>query len=166
MELSKSLIILEGPDRSGKSFLADRLSNLFTREVLHFGTLLNLTSGQLLNFYKNQLLLKSNAGAIWDRSWISEVIYGNVKRGTSRLSNQQIEDLESAAVKLYSSVKLVLCLTKLPTRKQFESRQEYLNYGELVEIRKKYEGKLSKTLDVIDYNFQVDSFESLIRKLT
>lgn len=78
----QTLTILEGPDGCGKSALASKfLEAKLAHGVLHHGPYLD-DGPEVINRYLSQMRHppKSMAHVIFDRSWLSEPIYGWVRR--------------------------------------------------------------------------------------
>jgi len=85
----KGRIILEGPDRAGKTTIANSLKKLgyfvvhceykerHSDIVTHYESLLDIAIDPI----------------VFDRSFISEVVYGKIQRGGSRLPPQSYENL-------------------------------------------------------------------------
>lgn len=90
------IIILEGPDGSGKTTLANALAKQTKYPIKHCVQPKPDESG-MLGMYLN--LIKSNKNLILDRSWYSEMVYGPVMRGTSEISYPDMYLLEQALVK-------------------------------------------------------------------
>lgn len=80
------LIIFEGPDGSGKTTLVEKIGTaLQARGLHHHGPYLQDSPARLFNRYSKPLREHTNGAVIYDRSWLSEPIYGLIKRGKDRL---------------------------------------------------------------------------------
>lgn len=77
-------ILLEGPDKTGKSTLARTLAELYKAEYFHFSYEKdnNTFNKQVSNV--NSLLNSEDKNIIIDRFLLSEYIYGNICRGFDR----------------------------------------------------------------------------------
>lgn len=114
------LTIFEGPDGAGKTTLVDRWE---ARErargaarVVRFnnGPYEGAGGAELMGTYLGQLpgkfhpVAESPVHVLIDRCWISEMVYGNVMRGGSRLARAEINGLAYAAKD--ADVMVVMCL--------------------------------------------------------
>lgn len=82
--LRDQVVILEGPDGAGKTYLAHRLAAHYGACIKHAGVFPGV-HGHLPRLYL-ELLLPALLGyqpVVLDRSWLSESIYGKVCRGGS-----------------------------------------------------------------------------------
>lgn len=102
------LTILEGPDGGGKTTLAAALQAEFPQaRYIHNGPSPGLSSALLFEQYLMQLEAAYTVPIILDRCWISEGIYGLEHRGCTRLTVEQVQNLEAKALEL--GALLVLC---------------------------------------------------------
>jgi len=78
------IIVIEGPEKSGKSTLAKALQSIKPMEIRHWGPVFPDD-----RVYKDQLIKdsRSEKWVIWDRCWPSEYVYGNLLKRDRRLSN-------------------------------------------------------------------------------
>jgi thymidylate kinase len=81
--------ILEGVDRSGKSTLANHLKALGFY-VVHCPYQPDIEN---LGIYYQRLISSNLGNVVFDRSFISEFVYGTVLRRHSRISNEIMMDL-------------------------------------------------------------------------
>lgn len=89
------IFILEGPDGSGKTTLASKLSEAFNFPVKHFSyPKTEEEQKALFETYQQYLLTHDNV--IIDRMWLSTMVYGPVMRGVSEVSTDQATLLEKA----------------------------------------------------------------------
>lgn len=100
------IIILEGIDGSGKSTLATHLARQTTLQptTIHRGPIRTTVTDELLqplfDVEPDELLIA-------DRWHISELIYGPIYRGESRIDATALEDIE-ATLKLLGAVRVIL----------------------------------------------------------
>ena len=142
MQKPKSLIILEGPDCGGKTTLMRELTQSHELLAVHNGPFPRLSSAQLPRFYVEAMMpmLHGYQSMVFDRSWLSEPIYGLAFRnGTDRVGPANRRHLERIAMKHGGVV--VLCLppweavkTKWLERKKADSEAEYLDKIEQLKI--------------------------------
>lgn len=112
---SKHLVIIEGPDGAGKTSLIKSLTTGSFRGVcghyarVHFGPLPRV-GNSLGRIYMEamQPALMGYQPMIFDRSWLSEPVYGSILRAHTRLSRAHISMLGRVAMRC--NVTLVLCL--------------------------------------------------------
>ena len=90
------IIILEGPDGSGKTTLANLLHKQTGFTLLHRSHDTD-KAPDLFNEYAQ--VLKAGKNCIMDRGWYSELVYGPVMRGSSKISYPQMYELERLAAK-------------------------------------------------------------------
>ena len=90
------IIILEGPDGSGKTTLANLLHKQTGFTLLHRSYDTD-KAPDLFNEYAQ--VLKAGKNCIMDRGWYSELVYGPVMRGSSKISYPQMYELERLATK-------------------------------------------------------------------
>jgi thymidylate kinase len=81
----KRVVIVEGPDGSGKSSLAVELARSLSAMVVHHGPYKALVGAELARVYVDSMLpaLMGERNVVLDRSWLSEPIYGRVYRNDS-----------------------------------------------------------------------------------
>lgn len=83
------IVIVEGPDGSGKSTFAESLAKF---ETVHFGPV-----EDPFEEYRQALRASRGRDVVFDRIWPSEIVYGNVLRGGNRLTDDELEALRSEA---------------------------------------------------------------------
>lgn len=90
------IIILEGPDGSGKTTLAEQLH----RQTGFMKLRRSQETDKVADLFKEyEQALKAGKNCIMDRSWYSEMVYGPVMREGSAISYPQMYELERLAVK-------------------------------------------------------------------
>ena len=82
-------VVLEGVDRSGKSTIAGRLSDLHYH-VIHCPY---RPSYEDMYQHYRELIQQAPYPVVFDRSFIAEAVYGPILRGASRLSSHEFEEL-------------------------------------------------------------------------
>lgn len=88
------IIIIEGPDASGKSTLAAKLSNDMGFEVKHFSyPKSEEEKASMFDMYAD--FIRNNRNVILDRCWYSEMVYGNTVRNGSAITIEQMHELEN-----------------------------------------------------------------------
>lgn len=88
------IVVLEGPDFAGKSTLAEQLVDLFGGDVRWVGQ--PPASADLVSYYLDPIHEAATCAdlTVFDRLHISELVYGPIFRGASRLSRQQAQEVE------------------------------------------------------------------------
>lgn len=156
------MIIVSGPDNSGKTSLINHLlasTNLV--KIPKFNMLPPWEHPEEYADWIRQTLLNSPSNGIVDRCFIDELAYGPVMRGKVSLS---ILDLVSICT-IYSKVKPLLIITDpgadsiVSTYKQ---REQYPNLPENLMVREEYYKIIYKRpfseapLYIFNYNFDPD----------
>ena len=92
------ILIIEGPDGSGKTTLANQLKNQTGYTLLHRTQPKSAEDkARMMDEYTQ--MLKAGKNCIMDRSWYSELVYGPVMRDKSVLTFPQMYELERLASK-------------------------------------------------------------------
>ena len=144
------MIIIEGLDGVGKSTIVEKLKEYgFTN--LHYDY--DKSSNDLLAKYTSVLKYQNLDNLIADRSFFSEMVYGSVLRGGSRISDDQFVEL----LKLYSNIgtkviylssdKDILLKRRQDDEKDFTMLSDY--YDTLNEQYKKIMGLSARYLPVL-----------------
>lgn len=145
----KGLIVLDGPDASGKSTLAEKIKKVVPEtEIIHLTWSKELE--QVMDTYQLGLLhhaisLSKEKLVVIDRLWISEMIYSHVFR-----SGTKYPSLWHECVQLLDSAKAIniLCLP--------EKHEWTKNYQNMVMTRDEMYGMDERMLDV--YNAYADLY--------
>lgn len=92
------IIIIEGPDGSGKTTLAEKLHKQTKYPIVHMGQPKTdeekkLMLGEYLQTVRN------GKNMIFDRCWYSEMVYGPIMRGSSAISYPDMYMLEEQLAK-------------------------------------------------------------------
>ena len=92
------IIILEGPDGSGKTTLAEQIHKQTGYQLLHRTQPKSEEDKQRMMDEYIQVL-KSGKNVIMDRCWYSEMVYGPIMRDASVITYPQMYSLERLAAK-------------------------------------------------------------------
>jgi thymidylate kinase len=169
------IIILEGPDGSGKTTLSEKLRQMLNIDrmtnVIKHGPYTGVSTEDLCKTYFRSMAsaLTYDDHVIMDRSWLSEPIYGNVYRnGINRIDKQRQRMLERVAlargaVVVHCQPDFALCVDTFKMRKG----EEYLdNVEQLGAVYEGYESlPLQTCLPVIHYDYEKDDVKSLLQKI-
>lgn len=93
------IIIIEGPDGSGKTTLANQLSRQTGYKIIH-RTRPKTEEEKAIMMDEYLQIIRSRENVIFDRSWYSEMVYGPVMRDASVISYSQMYDLERRLMKV------------------------------------------------------------------
>lgn len=106
------IIILEGPDGSGKTTLAQQISRQTGYPIVHRTKPASdeEKNAMMESYWK---VIKEGRNLIFDRCWYSEMAYGPVMRDASVISYPQMYELEQA---LAQRGALLIYCTGAPTR--------------------------------------------------
>ena len=89
------IYILEGPDGSGKTTLANKLVEMAGCPYYHFSYPRSQEEADnLFKTYYEKLVILNGRDSVIDRMWISTMVYGEILRGKSEVSTKQAERLE------------------------------------------------------------------------
>jgi len=171
------IIILEGPDGSGKTTLAEKLRAVVSESpgnMMHsvaHGPYAGLDAEQLCKLYFRSMspALTFDDSLIMDRSWLSEPIYADAYRnGISRVDMPRRRMLERTA--LSRGAVVILCQPDFEVCEQaFMSRkaEEYLdNVDQLRQVYNDYETlDLQTHLPVVHYDYVHDNFQDLLARI-
>ena len=92
------IIIIEGPDGSGKTTLAEKMHKQTGYKLLHRSYPKTEEDKERMMAEYMQVI-KSGVNCIFDRSWYSEMVYGPVMRNDSIISYPQMYTLERELTK-------------------------------------------------------------------
>jgi len=89
------IVVLEGPDFAGKSTIANRLVSRFGGEVRWVGQ--PPQASEVLDFYLDMIHEAASQGTltVFDRMHVSELVYGPLFRGVSRLPIHEADQIET-----------------------------------------------------------------------
>ena len=144
------MIIIEGLDGTGKTTLANYLLN---KNYILINN--NLTSESHYDKYVN-IIKTSDINSVSDRSFISEMVYGKVLSGTTKLSEEEFINLvklyseyETKIVYLYASKKILLERRKDDFK---DSKVIFYLYQELMDEFERRLDYISAYIDVFSIN--------------
>ena len=144
------MIIIEGLDGTGKTTLANDLLN---KNYILINN--NLTSESHYDKYVN-IIKTSDINSVSDRSFISEMVYGKVLSGTTKLSEEEFINLvklyseyETKIIYLYASKKILLERRKNDFK---DSKVIFHLYQELMDEFERRLDYISAYIDVFSIN--------------
>lgn len=88
------ILILDGPEAAGKTMLAEKLAERSGFPYIHN----SIPKGNydMVEMYAE--MIRTNNDAIIDRCWYSEMVYGPIMRGESRITQENMIELEQLVV--------------------------------------------------------------------
>ena len=144
------MIIIEGLDGTGKTTLANDLLN---KNYILINN--NLTSESPYDKYVN-IIKTSDINSVSDRSFVSEMVYGKVLSGTTKLSEEEFINLvklyseyETKIIYLYASKKILLERRKDDFK---DSKVIFHLYQELMDEFERRLDYISAYIDVFSIN--------------
>lgn len=150
------IIIIEGPDGSGKTTLANKLSKQTGYPVVHRSApKSDEEKAAMMNMYKQAI--KESKNIIFDRCWYSEMAYGPIMRDTSVISFPEMYELEKQLAKRGA---LIIYCTDTPEvlwRRATQRGEDYIkDYGIFVDICKAFDSIMSVPhhIPVVKYGYQ------------
>jgi hypothetical protein len=107
------LIIIEGPDKSGKTTLAKKIEEQFHYKYAHFSSPGDDPASEYASFFSS-----ISSPTVCDRSYFGERVYGPLLRGASKISDLQYAVIEricrlKGAVFIYASTPLKIIQARL-----------------------------------------------------
>lgn len=107
------IILIEGPDGSGKTTLANKIQQQTGYTLLHRSY--PKTEEEKANM-KNEYMevIKSRKNIIMDRCWYSEMAYGPAMRGETNITYPDMYELEKAIVR-YGGGMVIYCTGPINT---------------------------------------------------
>lgn len=144
------MIIIEGLDGTGKTTLANDLLN---KNYILINN--NLTNESHYDKYVN-IIKTSDINSVSDRSFVSEMVYGKVLSGTTKLSEEEFINLvklyseyETKIIYLYASKKILLERRKDDFK---DSKVIFHLYQELMDEFERRLDYISAYIDVFSIN--------------
>ena len=169
------IIIVEGPDGAGKTTLIKQIYEWLSKDddttVVHHGPYKGVGEGEMARIYFNAMspALTYGKHVIFDRSWVSDPIYGEVYRGgQNRIPLHQRRMLERAA--LSRGGVMISCRPSFEAcAEAFNSgREEYLdNEEQLKQVYDKYTAweRNFTSMPLIEYNYEQDTTQTILNEL-
>lgn len=121
------LIIIEGPDLAGKSTFASYLPN-----AIHF------TQNDAHYMYEAELERAKTDLVVLDRCWISEKVYGPIKRQQCTYTDEEYEMLCDKLKAIPHSIFYVTSPVDMLLMRYNMRGEDYVTQGELIEIANAY----------------------------
>ena len=148
------IFIIEGPDGSGKTTLAEMLSKQTGFPVVH-RTQPKSEEEKARMMQEYVATIKTGKNAIFDRCWYSEMAYGPVFRGESCISVDEMHELEGLLHSLGGFV--VYCHSENAYERACERGEDYIqNYDQWMRVNMNYNEIFKRTehkVVVLEYGF-------------
>lgn len=117
------IIIIEGPDGSGKTTLANKIHDQTGYTIYHMDKP-KTEEDKLLMLGEYLQFIRTNKNAILDRGWYSEIVYGTVMRDTPAISYPKMYELERKAANGGGAMLIYCTGSKTELWKRCSSRGE------------------------------------------
>lgn len=163
------LIILEGVDGSGKTTLANELSNTYNIPIVKFSYPKTKKDKTQMFYNYIKLMYENNFNLILDRSWVSELVYGDIMRNECVLNDMEIGIL-NYLVNIHKGTLIYCDIGKIQSFNSAKKRgEDYVtNFKTHYFLYEKYDEMLS-TLDIkrkVTYNYMKGGlYENKIDKI-
>lgn len=145
------LIIIEGPDRTGKTTLAKHLQETFCLDYIHCSK--PKTDNPYLEYL--ELIDSIKKPTVIDRVYFSEFVYGNLWRGKCGFSDKQFEDLDFKYMEKFGYVFVIHADAPTETIKQrcIECGEDLLKFKEIDKCRELFDTIIERTkIPVVKYD--------------
>lgn len=144
-------IFLEGPDATGKSNLAERMSKMYDMKIAKFSY--PKDKKEQFNMYDMYVdFISKTRDSVIDRCWYSEMIYGPIIREGSSISIEQMYQLEQLCADNEGAF-IIHCNSPMDKLwKRFKKRgDDYIkeDFDTVNEIRYGYERLMHSTAHII-----------------
>ena len=150
------MIIIEGLDGTGKTTLANDLLN---KNYILINN--NLTSESHYDKYVN-IIKTSDINSVSDRSFVSEMVYGKVLSGTTKLSEEEFINL----VKLYSEYETKIIYLYASKKIHLERRKDDFKDSKVIfHLYQELMDEFERRLDYISAYIDVFSINTGEKKL-
>lgn len=161
------LIILEGPDGAGKSTLANQLKDVLRAEVIAHGPYL----GEANIFHRyldpmGKMYGNRSRSYIFDRSWLSEQVYGPLMRNVDRIGVLR-RILDRVAMGLPAAC--VLCLPPWKNVKETYVKRAMSEYPPRLSVLEKiWQGyrKLDTDVPLLLHDYTSDNLNDLLNDIS
>lgn len=154
------IYILEGNEGGGKSTLAAYLSKALGVEIRHRGKPKNKKEKDQMMFdYLNDIAKAEYTNVIWDRSFYSELVYGDVMRDSSVITLEQMYTLEKFMQKNGGAI-IYYCNSNTDAQwaKATERGEDYItSFEDFQKINEAYDKLFTKTnhlIPIVDYDIR------------
>lgn len=121
------LIIIEGPDLAGKSTFASYLPN-----AIHF------TQNDAHYMYEAELERAKTDLVVLDRCWISEKVYGPIKRQQCTYTDEEYDMLCNKLKAIPHTIFYVMCPVDMLLTRYKMRGEDYVTQDELIDIANAY----------------------------
>lgn len=158
------LIIIEGPDNTGKTTLAQHLQETFVLDYLHCSK--PKTNNPYLEYMELADSIKKPT--VIDRAHLGEYVYGNLWRDGCSITDQQFVDLDIKFMEKFAFVVVIHAdaPTHIIKERCLREKEELLQLDQIHKCRNLFSEIMRKTqIPVIKYNSYVMLPEDISKQL-
>lgn len=152
------IYVIEGNEGGGKSIFAEYLSSVLNVPIRHRSKPKNKKEKDQMMFdYLDDIAKSDKQDIIWDRSFYSEIVYGNVMRDSSVISEDQMYILEKF-MKQNGGAIVYYCSSPIMEqwKRAQERGEEYITeFADFEKIYSAYESLFTNTkhlIPIVEYN--------------
>ena len=145
------IIIVDGPDRAGKSLLCSLLSKATGYKIEH------LSKDYVVPVVKSYLDLLDHDNTIFDRFYYSEIIYSNIKHRNLYLSDVDCMQIDEKIEQVNAIVLHVTSDFEVLQARLVETGDDYINSYELDQLKMLYDDYMARKDNVTTLNTNINS---------
>jgi len=120
-------IILDGSDQQGKSLFAEKLKKVFNHKIIHYDRPIGVND----YYFEYTQYLNNNEKFIFDRNYLSEIVYGNLFRGKSGVT----PEIQTKIEEEYNRQDYIFILCNRRNFDNIQSRDEMYSNDEIIKAK-------------------------------